>query len=494
MRFDPNDLVFASPFLLLSVLACALLLLDAFARAASRAFLCPLAVASCVLALGAVGYLWPQVGDQGKSIFAGMVLVDRFSLFVTATAILGGALSMMLAPGFLREHRFDYGELYALVLFAIAGVSLMVSASDMVTLFLGLETMSLSVYVLTGSWRTSARSAEGAMKYFLMGAFASAILLYGMALVYGAVGTTNLAGIDRAIAASAPGMQQGDPIFVIGMVMIVVAFVFKVGAVPFHMWTPDAYQGAPTPITAFMAAAVKAAAFATVLRVLMTSFPSYKGGGNGWVYLLSGISAVTMIFANLVALRQDNVKRMLAYSSIAHAGYLLLGVVAVGVVGAEARTALLYYLLAYTFTTVGAFGVVAWIGSRGNERLLIDDWSGLASRHPAMALAMTVFLLSLGGFPPTAGFFGKFYLFKAAMQRSELYPLVIVGVASSVVSVYYYLRVVMAMYFRPAHRPPEPIKSSTLQWALALSVIGVLALGLLPGPALQLASAGLIGK
>ncbi len=492
MRFDPNDLVFASPFLLLSGLACALLLLDAFARSASRAFLCPLAVASCVLTLGALAHLWPEVGEQGKSIFAGMVLVDRFSLFVTATAVVGAALSMMLAPGFMREHRFDYGELYPLVLFATAGVSLMVSASDMVTLFLGLETMSLSVYVLTGSWRTNARSAEGAMKYFLMGAFASAILLYGMALVYGSTGTTSLAAVDRAAAA----MKEGDAVLVIGMVMIVIAFVFKVGAVPFHMWAPDAYQGAPTPITAFMAAAVKAAAFAAALRVLMTSFPApgLRATGNGWVYLLSGVSALTMIFANLVAMRQDNVKRMLAYSSVAHAGYLLLGVVAVGVVGAEARTALLYYLLAYTFTTVGAFGVVAWIGSRGNERLLIDDWSGLASRHPGMALAMTVFLLSLGGFPPTAGFFGKFYLFKAAMQRSELYPLVFVGVASSLVSVYYYLRVVMAMYFRPAHRPAEPIQSNALTWALALSALGVLALGLLPGPALQLASASLLGK
>ena len=492
MRFDPNDLVFASPFLLLSAFACALLLLDAFARTASRAFLCPLAVASCVLTLGAVAYLWPAVGDQGKSIFAGMLLVDRFSLFVTATALLGGALSMLLAPGFLREHRFDYGELYPLVLFAIAGASVMVSASDMVTLFLGLETMSLAVYVLTGSWRTNARSAEGAMKYFLMGAFASAILLYGMALVYGSTGTTSLAAVDRAAAA----MKEGDAILVIGMVMILVAFVFKVGAVPFHMWAPDAYQGAPTPITAFMAAVVKAAAFAAALRILMTSFPApgLRTTGNGWVYLLSGVSGITMIFANLVAMRQDNVKRMLAYSSVAHAGYLLLGVVAVGVVGAEARTALLYYLLAYTFTTVGAFGVVAWIGSRGNERLLIDDWSGLASRHPAMALAMTVFLLSLGGFPPTAGFFGKFYLFKAAMQRSELYPLVFVGVASSIVSVYYYLRVVMAMYFRPAHNPPEPIRSNTLTWALALSALGVLLLGLLPGPALQLAGASLLGK
>lgn len=492
MRFDPVELYYASPFLSLALAGCVLLLLEAFARGATRAFLAPLGVACCAITLGLVVALWGDVGEQGRTIFSGMIIVDRFSLFLTVTFLIGSALTMMLAPAFMREHAFEYGEFYALVLFAASGMVLMVSAGDLTMVFIGLETMSLAVYVLTGSWRASARSAEGAMKYFLVGAFASAILLYGIALCYGSTGSLDL----REIAVAVAKRSGLDPILVVGMVLILVAFLFKVGGVPFHMWAPDAYQGAPTPVTAFMASTVKTAAFAGVMRLLMVSFhaPGLRTSTTGWVYLLSGVAALTMVIANVAALRQDNVKRLLAYSSVAHAGYLLLGVVAAGVVGGEARGAVLFYLLAYTFTTVGAFGVVAWIGSRGDERLLIDDWAGLAGRHPAMAAAMTIFLLSLGGLPPTAGFFGKFYLFKAAMERPELYPLVILGVASSVVSIYYYLRIVMAMYFRTPNRELRPLASPALHWALGAAVLGVLGLGLLPGRALAYAAMSLIGK
>jgi NADH-quinone oxidoreductase subunit N len=269
-----------------------------------------------------------------------------------------------------------------------------------------------------------------------------------------------------------------------------------VAAAPFHMCAPDAYEGAPTPVTAFMAAAVKAAAFTAVLRVFLTALdvPELRNGTMSWVYVLSGLAILTMTVGNVAALRQENIKRLLAYSSVAHAGYLLVGVVAAGTVGAEGRAAVLYYLLAYTFTTIGAFGMVAWIGRRGDERLLLDDWSGLASRHPAAALAMTVFLLSLGGIPPTAGFFGKFYIFKAALGNPELLPLVIIAVLNSVVSIYYYLRVVMAMYFREPTREPAPLHSASAVVALVVAVFFVLQMGLQPGRYLEYAAKSILGQ
>ena len=264
--------------------------------------------------------------------------------------------------------------------------------------------------------------------------------------------------------------------------MVLVAFGFKVAAVPFHMWAADAYEGAPTPVTGFMAAGVKAAGFLTLYRLVSAAFGAkdLTFGAAGWGSVLAGLAVLTMTVGNLVALRQDNIKRLLAYSSIAHAGYLLVGVVAGSYVGPEARGPLYFYLLSYTFTTLGAFGVITWIGKRGDERLQLDDWSGLAWRHPAAALGMTIFMLSLAGFPPTAGFFGKFYVFRAALAKPGLMPLVLIAVLNSVVSAYYYLRVVTTMYFRDVERPPQPIRSAGIVAALVISAIATLALGLLP--------------
>jgi NADH-quinone oxidoreductase subunit N len=339
--------------------------------------------------------------------------------------------------------------------------------------------MSLAAYVLTGSWRRSLRSSEGAMKYFLMGAFATSFLVYGMALVYGTTGgELSYAGIAAKVSQASKA-----PLFFLGEYFILIALAFKVAAVPFHMWAPDTYEGAPTPVTGFMAAGVKAAAFGGLVRLLDAAFsnPVLVYDFTGWASVLSVLAVATMTLGNLAAIRQENVKRMLAYSSIAHAGYLLIGVVAAGLGVASARPAVLFYLVTYTFTTLGAFGVVAWIGNRSDERLFVDDWAGLASVRPGVALAMTIFLLSLGGIPPTGGFFGKFYIFKAAMESPQLYVLVIAGVLNSVVSVYYYLRIVVAMYFRDPSRPLSPTESASMQAGLLLAAVAVVLLGVFPG-------------
>jgi NADH-quinone oxidoreductase subunit N len=489
MTFDPVQLVAVLPLIVLVGAGCGLLLLDAFSRGRSRAYMVWPALIAIAVAL-AIVLLRFAAEKPEMTAFSGMVVVDRFALYAQIVFLIGGALTLLLSPAYLVEHGLDFGEFYPLVLFAISGMSILAQAGDLVTILIGIEVMSLSVYVLTGSWRRSARSEEGALKYYLNGAVATAFLVYGIALLYGAVGDTNL----KVIAQKAPQLAA-MPTFLLGMLLLIVALAFKVAAAPFHMWAPDAYEGAPTPVTAFMAAAVKAAAFTAVLRIFLTALdvPELRNGTMSWVYVLSGLAILTMTVGNVAALRQENIKRLLAYSSIAHAGYLLVGVIAAGTVGTEGRAAVLYYLLAYTFTTIGAFGMVAWIGRRGDERLLLDDWSGLASRHPAAALAMTVFLLSLGGIPPTAGFFGKFYIFKAALGNSELLPLVIIAVLNSVVSIYYYLRVVTAMYFREPTREPAPLHSASAVVALVVAVFFVLQMGLQPGRYLEYAAKSLLG-
>jgi NADH-quinone oxidoreductase subunit N len=476
MDFDFTQFSSVLPLTALTVAGCVLLLLEAFGSGRQRAYLMPLTLASLGVALVLELLSW---GDAtlGYTTFHGLLALDRFSIVFNCIFLIGAALTVMLSPAFMREHHFEFGEFYSLVLFATVGMMILAQATDLVTIFLGIETMSIAVYVLTGSFRHSPKSAEGAMKYFMVGAFATSILLYGMALIYGAVGSTALAEIAR----QAPHVSQA-PLFIVGFLLLLVALGFKISAVPFHMWAPDAYEGAPTPVTAFMATTVKAAAFATLIRLVSTAFSRTElaYGSSGWASILSWLAVLTMTIGNLGALRQDNVKRMLAYSSIAHAGYLLVGVVAIAVVGVEARGPLVYYLVAYTFTTAGAFGVVAWIGSRGDERLMIDDWAGLGSRHPGVALAMTIFMLSLGGIPPTAGFFGKFYVFRAALEKPTLIWLVVIAVLNSVVSVFYYLRVVTAMYFREVGREAKPLRATSVSAALLIAAVGVLLIGILP--------------
>jgi NADH-quinone oxidoreductase subunit N len=351
------------------------------------------------------------------------------------------------------------------MLLSASGMVMLAQAANLITVFLGIETMSIGVYVMTAMRRRSRRGNEAAMKYFLIGAFATGFLMYGMALLYGASGTLTLLNMQKALSATAnPGLV------IAGAFLLVVAFGFKVAAVPFHMWAPDAYEGAPTP---------------AMIRVFGVALGGdiLPFGTLGWASPLVVIAAITITIGNITAVRQDNIKRMLAYSSISHAGVLLVGMCALGLGSASANSALVYYIIAYSATTMGAFAVVAYVGSKGRERLLVDDWAGLANQHPAAALAMTICLLSLGGVPPTGGFLGKFYIFKSAMEvyNGQLLWLVLVGVVNSAISIYYYLRIVTAMYFREATQPFQTTRSPGLFFVMALMPLIVLEMGIMPG-------------
>jgi NADH-quinone oxidoreductase subunit N len=485
----PRDFLDMMPLAILSVAGMLLILAEAFSRG-RRHFLMRLTVGSCIAAVIAAIVLWKQLGEgQVGSMFGGMLVADRMGMFMAIVVSGLTALTALVSPAHQAEHEWENGEYYGLLLLAAAGMVMMSTAGDLVTVFLGLETMSIAVYVLVAARRGSRHSAEAAMKYFLMGAFATGFLLYGIALIYGATGTTDLAELRDALAGSAhPALA------VIGGFMLIIAFGFKVAAVPFHMWTPDAYEGAPTPVTGYMASAVKAAAFAGLVRVFGTGLGGdlMPLGQFGWAHIFAILAAITMTVGNVAAIRQDNVKRMLAYSSISHAGVVLVGVAAMGLGGATsgaAQSAVLYYVAAYGVSTLGAFAVVSWIGSRDHERTLVDDWSGLASGHPGVALAMTVFLLSLAGMPPTGGFFGKFLVFKTAMEAADrtLVWLVIIGVLNSVISIFYYLRIVMAMYFREPGGQFRPLRSSTIVFVLVICAALVFQMGLMPSSWLTLA-------
>ncbi len=522
MTFNPMDLLNSSPLILLTVAGLLLLLLDAFSRsrlvgpehqkkmpaetssavsvplAGSRGYLMPLCVVSLAACLALLAFMPERLGDsQSLLLYNNMLILDRFGLLISAICVVGALLGVMTAPAFLRAHKMEFGEYYALILFSLCGMVILAMAADLVSVFIGVETMSLGVYVLTGSWRRSPRSAEAAMKYFLVGAFVSGLMVYGIALIYGNAGTTVLADIRE----HAKEMST-RPLFYIGWLLLLVSFLFKVATVPFHMWAPDTYEGAPTPVSGFMMTGVKTAAFAGLVRIFVGALGGYETAMQpytGWVHALYALSILTMTLGNLGALRQDNIKRMLAYSSVAHAGYLLIGVISLVVVGDAARGPLLYYLMAYTLTVVGAMGVVAWLSrdesGPAGERLNLSDWAGMGQRSPAAALAMTVFLLSLGGFPPTAGFFGKFYLFRVAMDKPSLLPLVFVAVANSLISVYYYLRVITTMYFRNAPTQPTtlPLESRALCTSVLVAGLLVVGLGALPEWLSHLCSTATLG-
>ena len=425
--------------------------------------------------------LYRQLGEgQQISVLGDMLVADRAGYLLSTLFAVITAMTALMTPAHQREHGWQIGEYYGILLLSASGMVMLAHAANLVTIFLGIETMSIGVYVMTAMRRTSRRGNEAAMKYFLIGAFATGFLMYGMSLLYGAAGTSSLLRMQTALA------QTTNPGLVIaGSFLLVVAFGFKVAAVPFHMWAPDAYEGAPTPVTAFMAAAVKAAAIAAMIRMfgLALGGEIIPFGTLGWASPMVVIAAVTITIGNITAVRQDNVKRMLAYSSISHAGVLLVGICALGLGSHTANAALIYYLISYSLTTMGAFAVVAYIGSRGRERLLVDDWAGLGSAHPAVALAMTILLLSFGGMPPTGGFFGKFYIFKSAMEvyDGQLLWLVVIGVVNSAISIYYYLRIVTAMYFREANAPFTPTRSAGVLFVIAVCPLLVLELGLMPG-------------
>lgn len=488
-QFNPMDLLYQAPLLVLVVTSLLLVLAESFLRRPDGTRLMGLAVAGCVGAAIAAIYLYKGLGPgNSRSLMYGMLVADRLGCFFLVLISAATAITAIVSAAYQEEHGWKSGEYYGLLMLVASGMAMMAVAGDLVTVFIGVETMSLGVYVLTTARPHSLRGTEAAMKYFLVGAVATAFLLYGIALIYGATGTTNLAAIEAGL-----GQVSELGLLVSGVFLLVIAFAFKIAAVPFHMWAPDAYEGAPTPVTGFMAAAVKASAIAVMLRIFGDTFGSeaMAFGRMGWASPLVVIAAITITLGNVAALRQENIKRMLAYSSISHAGILLVGVIAVGLSdAARVQPGVLYYLAAYSVTTLGAFAMVAWIGSRERERVLIDDWSGLASRYPAAALAMTIFMLSLGGIPPTAGFFGKFYVFKSAMEAhdQQLLWLVVVGVVNSAISIYYYLRVVMAMYFREPVNELKPLRSGALVVVLVVCALLVLEMGIMPGFWLGVAS------
>lgn len=490
-----------SPLLLITFGGCGLMLAEAFSRLRHDAVegqspSSDLALGSAVVlfaaALATIGvWLVGPENIEGIAALRPYMLLDRFTLFFTFVICVGGALSAMLAGGYLPEHGMDRGEFYPLLLFSALGCVILASAGDLLSLFIGLETMSLGVYALTGFRRTSAKSAEASIKYFLLGSFAAALLLYGGALLYGATGHTDLAGIGKILAAGDRALPL--PMVIFGFVLVLVGLAFKVSAVPFHMWAPDAYEGAPTPAMSFMAVAVKSAAFAMMLRVLLGAFGDerFASWSSGWPPVLAFLALATMTVANLIAGRQESVKRMLAYSSIAHAGYVLIGVVVAGKTGmtADGEASVMLYMLTYTVSTAGALGALILMGSKGLEAVSFEDLAGIGRRHPAAALAMSFFLLSLAGVPPSAGFFAKLNIFRGAVGAGY-YWLAVLGILNSVIGAYYYLRVMVFMYMRePAPGAPVavPMKSGIVAAALVVAALFVLYLGLTPGSSLSLA-------
>lgn len=468
------------PEVVLSVWAMLVLLVDVFQKGdrsePSRPVVAWLTLFGIALAAVANGWLL-TVDEVGT---AGMITVDSFRVFTNFIFLLAGALFVLIAPRYLEQERIHYGEIYAIMLLAIVGMTIFAGSRDLMVIFVALELMSIAIYVLTGVNRRDRRSAEAALKYFLLGAFSSAFFLFGIALTYGAAGSTNLAVIAQTVGVDGLGASG---MLLVGMVMLAVGFAFKVAAVPFHMWTPDAYDGAPTPVTAFMAAGVKAAAFAAFFRVFLTGFP---GLYDTWSQMVVALAVVTMVGANLVALVQGNVKRMLAYSSIAHAGYLLVAIAAANVLGASS---FLFYLIAYTVMTLGIFGVVLVVAGKGERNLDIDAYSGLGWERPFLGVAMTVLLLSLAGFPFTAGFIGKFYILRAAIEQG-LIKLAVVLVLASLVSYYYYLRVAWYMWFRET--PSEDAHTGIavpvgVKVALGVAVVVTIWLGIFPGAVLDMA-------
>jgi NADH-quinone oxidoreductase subunit N len=417
-----------------------------------------------VFALGILG--------QNGVAFAGAISIDSFAGFFELVILIAAMFTVMMSLDYAADNNIAGAEYYSLLLFSTVGMMLMATAGDLIVIFLGLETMSIPVYVLAGIMRRNAKSNEAAIKYFLLGAFSTGFLLYGIALVYGATGTIKLGPIHDAIASGAMG---ANPLLLLGIGLMLIGFGFKVAAVPFHMWTPDVYEGAPTPVTAFMAVGVKLAAFAAFVRVFLVDFPSI---GAHWQTVLWVVAALTMTGGNLIAAVQTNIKRMLAYSAIAHAGYLLLGMAA----GVQSGPAILYYLLGYAFTNLGAFGVVIALERRGEVGNQISDFRGLSTRQPLLAGAMAIFLLSLAGIPPMAGFVGKFYIFSEALRQGYV-GLVIIAVLNTVVSAYYYYYVLVAMYMQEGGSEVKRLSNRpALVAAIGLAAIATILIGIYPQP------------
>ena len=461
------------PIVIVALAAIAAMLAEAFREPGDRMFIAGLGLIGLAGAAVASVFLW----DADREAF-GVIRSDNFALFINLILCVVGVLTMLFSHEVVEREGLPAGEYYALTLFALCGMMMMAAATDLLVIFVALEVLSLAVYVLTGLRRSSATGAEAAFKYFLLGAFSSAFFLYGIAFAFAVAGSTRLDDLDLALASQASGAPA--PLALLAVALLAVGFAFKISAVPFHMWTPDAYEGAPTIVTAFMSTGVKAAAFAAFVRVFLVPLEPLQ---LQWIPVLSWIAMATMILGTVVGVVQTNVKRMLAYSSIAHAGYLMLGIIAANSTG---NAAILFYLLAYAVTNLGALGIVALLGSATHPHDQLRDFAGLAKARPAMAGLMTIFLLSLGGLPPTAGFIAKWYIFSAAIQEGH-YWLAIAGVLTSVVSVFFYLRIVVMMYMTEGVEPARPPVPATAVAGLVLATLAVFYLGILPTQVLDLA-------
>jgi NADH-quinone oxidoreductase subunit N len=464
------------PMAMLVAWSCVLLLVDLFIPKGRKGWTALLAALGLLLSLGLV------ISQAGRAMagFNGMVILDGFSSFLNILFLSSGLAAIALAYDYIKRMEIERGEYYVLLLFSISGMMLMSQANDLIVVFLALELLSIPLYVLAGFARPRVESEEASLKYFLMGAFAGSFVVFGIALVFGATGTTNLTEIFAAIGANLANL----PLLTVGAALILVGLGFKVAAVPFHMWTPDVYHGAPSAVTAFMSVGAKAAGFAALLRIFVSAFPSLS---TDLTMILWAISALTMFLGNVVAIAQSNIKRMLAYSSIAHAGYILMALVPFGntALSKNIVSASLFYLTAYAFTSFGAWAVVIALEKAEGHGLALNDYAGLARKYPLLAATMAVFMLSFTGVPPTLGFMGKFYLFSTVIEGGYL-GLALIGVFTSLISAYYYLRVIVIMYMREG----EPVARTEfwVQFTAALTAVLVVLLTLVAGPLLNLAS------
>jgi NADH-quinone oxidoreductase subunit N len=485
--FNPNDLAVLAPELVLLGVGLIVLLVDLVLPRERKGANLVLTQLGLVAATAVLALTWPSAR---VTAFSDLVVVDGYAQFVKLVILGASILGVAIAPRYLRLEGIYVGEFFELLLFASAGMMIMVSGNDLLTIYLGLELMSLASYVLTAFLRSSFRSTEAGIKYFLLGGFSSALLLYGISLIYGLTGSTQLDAVGAALRAT----TSPSPPLVVALIFILAGFGFKVSAVPFHLWTPDVYHGGPTPVVAYMSVGTKAAAIAAFARLFVVAFSAQQG--ELWASMVAVLAVLSMVLGNAIAVVQTNVKRMLAYSTIGHAGYMLTAlVVAVGSPPQQGLpdglTALLFYLFGYLFANIGAFALVIYLGREG-QREEYKDFSGLAQTRPWLAAVMMIFLLSLTGMPPTVGFVGKLYVFYAAVQGGFTY-LAVIGLLMSAVSLYYYMGLAMYMYMRPP-REATPVfyPASSLSATLVLCAVAILVFGIFPGAVVELARGGVL--
>lgn len=489
--YPATDIWLILPEILLVVYACAVLLLEPFVPPSQKQILAYFSLAALALA----GFTSYRFIHLEYAAFSGMYLLDTYSAFFKFLLYIAATFVILLSMNYLKIEKINIGEYYAFILIATAGMMVMVSGGDLITIYLGLELTSICFYVLAGFKRYEERSTEASAKYFILGSFSSGVLLYGISILYGLAGTTNLKELsaffanasanNAAFSAAGGALLPPEGALMVAVALLTVGFGFKVAAVPFHMWTPDVYEGAPTPITAFLSVSSKAASFAVFLRVFLSVF---GGVQRDWQAILIVLSVITMGLGNLVAISQQNVKRMLAYSSIAHAGYAMIGLVVGDRLGIYS---LMFYLMIYTFMNLGAFGIVILLQRGGMSGESIDDFSGLAKKHPFYALLMLVFMFSLAGLPPTAGFVAKFNVFMAAVN-AHLAWLAVIGVVFSAISAYFYLRIVMVMYMKEPVGKMALASSPALSIALLVAVVVVVLVGVFPGPLIDYAQTAIL--